>query len=326
VKREPFVAAREERWRRLEQVLSLLERRRSDARAGAEAAAELPKLYRQVCQDLALARRRMYGRELVLHLNRLALAGREQLYRRRGRHLAAALEFVRRGFPRLVREEARLFWLSAALYVVPLAAMIACAHARPDLLYAVLDPEMVDQAERMYDPSQELHPGTGRASTDNVGMFGFYVWNNVSADFRTFAGGILYGLGTILFLVFNGVFHGAIFGHLARIGYGSTLFPFVAGHGSFELTALVISGASGLRLGAALVAPGRRTRARALTEVGPRCLRLLAGAGGMTVMAAFVEAFWSPSGAPAGAKFAVAACLWTAVAVYFLFAGRRDGA
>ena len=41
-------------------------------------------------------------------------------------------------------------------------------------------------------------------------MFGFYILNNVSIGFRSFAGGIIFGLGTIFFLVFNGLILGGV--------------------------------------------------------------------------------------------------------------------
>ena len=40
-------------------------------------------------------------------------------------------------------------------------------------------------------------------------MFGFYIFNNVRIGFQTFASGLVFGLGTILYLLYNGVFIGA---------------------------------------------------------------------------------------------------------------------
>src|SRR5690606_34190487 len=82
----------------------------------------------------------------------------------------------------------------------------------------------------------------------------------------TFGGGVLFGLGSVFFLVFNGLVIGTVAGHLTRIGYGETFWPFVSGHSAFELSAIVLAGAAGLRLGGALLAPGQRSRARALRE------------------------------------------------------------
>ena len=68
-------------------------------------------------------------------------------------------------------------------------------------------------------------------------MFGYYIKNNIGISFRTFAGGMLFGLGSVFFLVYNGLAIGATAGHLTQAGFASTFYPFVAGHGSFELTA-----------------------------------------------------------------------------------------
>ena len=74
---------------------------------------------------------------------------------------------------------------------------------------------------------------------------------------------MLFGVGTIFYLLFNGVFLGAVAGHLTGLGYIETFWGFVSGHSSFELTAIMLSGAAGLRIGMALIAPGNRTRRRA---------------------------------------------------------------
>ncbi|MEM8933083.1 MAG: stage II sporulation protein M, partial [Acidobacteriota bacterium] len=91
------------------------------------------------------------------------------------------------------------------------------------------------------------------------------------------------------------------------------------------LTALVISGVAGLRLGAAVVAPGRRSRAEALRHAAPDCFGLITGVAVMLLIAAFIEAFWS-SMAWIGSdrKMLVGAFAWIGVALYLGFAGRSS--
>lgn len=321
MKREPFIAAREKRWAELEQLIGQL-RARLPAGKQPQNVAALPRAYRQVCQDLALVRRRMYGRALATRLNRIALQGREQLYQTPTRWTRSVAHFVARDFPRRLRGEAKLFWISTAAFLLPFAAVWVLAAQRPDLLYAIMDPASLQQYEEMYDPNtggvDEL-----RTPQSDVVMFAFYIRNNVGIDFKIFAGGLPFGLGTLFFLAYNGVHFGAIVGHFVTIGYDQTLFPFVVGHSSFELVAMLISGVAGLRLGAVLIAPGRRSRRRALIEIGPHCLQLVLGAGAMTTLAAFIEGFWSAQPLPASVKYAVGAVLWVLVIVYLGFAGRR---
>ena len=154
-------------------------------------------------------------------------------------------------------------------------------------------------------------------------MFGFYIQNNISVSFRTFASGLVFGIGSAFFLIFNGALIGAVAAHLTSVGFYVTFSTFVIGHGSFELTAIVLSGAAGLKLGHALLAPGQFTRTQALKNAAAIAIRMIYGVIIMLLIAAFIEAFWSSNNSfPAVTKYAVGGCLWFLVICYFLFSGR----
>ena len=74
------------------------------------------------------------------------------------------------------------------------------------------------------------------------------------------------GSAALFFLAYNGAFAGALAGYLTERGLSSTFYSFVATHSAFELTAIVLSGAAGLRIGHALLAPGRLTRLQSLVQ------------------------------------------------------------
>jgi len=318
VSREIFVKSHELQWQALEASLERLETGR-----GGDPAPDFPELYRQVCHHLALARHRRYGADLELRLNRLVLRGHQQLYRSRSGDLAAALRFATSGFPRLVRSEAKLVLLSLLLFAVPLIAMLLAVPWRPELALTVLPSATVEEMGQQYAPNGSLE--AGRPVDSDLLMFGFYIYNNVGIAFRTFAGGILGGLGSIFFLVYNGLAIGAVAGHIDFMGYQGNFYPFAIGHGAFELTAIVLAGAAGLRLGLALLAPGRLSRGQALVAAGRRSTGMVYGVAGMLTIAAFLEAFWSPSEAPAQVKLIVGGFLWLYVLFYFLVAGRSHG-
>jgi uncharacterized membrane protein SpoIIM required for sporulation len=156
-------------------------------------------------------------------------------------------------------------------------------------------------------------------------MFGAYLYNNIGIAFRTFASGIFFGLGSAFVLVYNGLVLGAVAGHLHNAGFGETFYPFVIGHSSFELTAVVLAGSTGVRLGLAALAPGRMTRARSLRETARECVPVVYGLTVLLVVAALVEAFWSASPVPPPARYLVGAAGWAAVLGYLALAGRGDG-
>jgi uncharacterized membrane protein SpoIIM required for sporulation len=286
----------------------------------------VPQAYRRICQHLALARDRQYSPELVDRLNRLALRGHHLLYGARARRgTARSLEFLVAGFPRLVRAERAFVIAAACLFFGPVLALIAVLQAYPDFIYYLVDPAQLARFQEMYDPANK-RLGM-READDNVAMFGFYIFNNVKIGFQTFATGLAFGLGTLFYLVFNGVTIGAIAGYLTGVGLGTPFWSFVSGHSAFELVAIAISGAAGLRLGAALVAPGGRSRKAALVAAAQPAVRLMYGAAAMFFMAAFVEAFWSPLTIfPPPTKYAVGAIAWAVVLGWLVLGGRARGA
>ena len=219
-----------------------------------------------MCHHLALVRHRHYGADLELRLNRLVLRGHQQLYHHSSVDAAGIFAFASSGFPRLVRREKRLVGLSALLFGVPLLLMTLLIPRHPEIAFSIMAPATVEQMGQQFSPGGSLE--AGRPVDSDVLMFGYYIRNNIGIAFRTFAGGILGGVGSIFFLVYNGLAIGAVTGYVRQMGFGPQFFPFAIGHGAFELTAIVLAGAAGLRLGLALLAPGSLSRGRACSSPG----------------------------------------------------------
>ena len=310
-----FEAQGRARWDRFALLLAALERGASGD------AAELPPLYRRLCHDLALARERQLSSALVAELNELALAGHRLLYQSRTGEIRGIGAFLASDFPRAVRREWRLVASLHALFYGLALGLAVLAWAHPDLIYSFLSVESVSEIEEMYDPSGALAGEPRDAGTD-ASMFGFYIWNNVSIAFRTFASGLVFGFGTLVSVIFNALNFGLIASHLTREGSAEPFFSFVIGHSAFELTAILLSGVAGMRLGLAVLAPGPRSRVAALRAAGLSSLPILAGAALMLVIAAGIEAFWSPRNIPEEVKYAVGAGLWLLVALWLGSAGR----
>jgi uncharacterized membrane protein SpoIIM required for sporulation len=312
VKQAPFEAAHAGEWEAFEK---FLENQKSFDPA------EMPSRYRRLCQSLALAADRQYSPALVDRLNRLALGGHHALYANRRRQTQRVVEFLLAGFPALVRLEWRLVLVAALLFFGPLAGLIALLQLSPQFVHYLLTPEQIASFHEMYDPAARR---LGMREADaSLLMFGFYIWNNVRIGFQTFAGGLAFGVGSIWFLASNGVIIGAVAGYLTQVGYIETFWSFVAGHSSFELLAIVLSGAAGLRLGLAVIAPGNVSRKSALVAAAKPAVRMMYGAALMFFAAAFVEAFWSPlTEVPYGVKIGAGLAGWAIWLAYFALAGR----
>ncbi|ACR11896.1 integral membrane protein [Teredinibacter turnerae T7901] len=312
MKQELFEVQHAPLWEKLESELA--EKKPRDT--------QFPQNFRTVCHHLALAKHRRYSPQLVDRLNALVIDAHHRFYQKNRRFRYQWLDFIVFEFPLAIRRNARFVLLALALFTLPLLVMGVGCYSNSELIYSVAPAEQVQSFESMYDPDAEKI-GRERDSETDLAMFGFYIKNNIGVSFRTFAGGILFGVGSIFFLVFNGLSIGSVAGHLTQMGYTSTFYPFVVGHGAFELTAIVFSGAAGMKLGYALIAPGRLSRLDALRVAGREAVIIVYGSTLMLIIAAFLEAFWSSSAAlPVAVKYSVGGCLWALVAIYFLFAGR----
>jgi uncharacterized membrane protein SpoIIM required for sporulation len=320
MKQSWFEAQGEALWREHAALLSALERGGKHPRSAA-----LPEEHTRICAMLALARERRYTLGLIDRLEELALRGQRVLYAGRA-DPEPLLKGLLVRFPRAVRATWALHALAFVLFAGPWLFSMALVGNRPDLATMVVDPATLTRMEEMYDPYGEAQSGE-RTISDDFLMFGYYIWNNIGIALRTFGAGAGLGLGSGVILVYNGMVIGAVSGHLTSVGLGHTFWPFVIGHGSFELTAIVIAGAAGLKLGWGIVAPGRRGRAAALREGAREALPLILGAGGMLLVAAGIEAFWSPSRViPDSIKLGVGAVLWIMVLGYLTLGGRAQNA
>jgi uncharacterized membrane protein SpoIIM required for sporulation len=328
MKQEAFVARHEAEWQALEHWLR--ERgdqpkvaRKSSARWQGLADEDMPVRYRRLCQQLALARRRGYSPQVLERLQGLMQRGHAVLYRAPAPPWRHALMFFIAEFPRLVRAQRGCLWASLLLFALPLFGMFFAIQHSPELANSVFSPQELAQYEQMYDPDDPQRK-LGRDDGTDLMMFGHYIMNNISIGFRTFASGLLAGVGTIFVLLTNGVVIGTAAGHLQSVGHGDPFWRFVVGHGAPELTAIVIAGAAGLRLGLDLIAPGRRRRVDALIEAGRVGAKLCIGVFAMLVFAAFVEAFWSSiAWMPAWIKYSVGGALWALVLGWLALGGRR---
>jgi uncharacterized membrane protein SpoIIM required for sporulation len=285
--------------------------------------ARIAALYRRACEHLELARARCYPAYIVDRLERMTANGHQLIYQRREFGLTRVRELATVDFPLAVRKHRPYVAVAAATFMLPAVVIALLVYCRPELILSVVSSDTAASFESMYSPTVHSIGRTREATTDWM-MFGFYIRNNVGVAFQCFASGLFAGLGSLFFLAYNGAFSGALAGYLTERGLSPTFYSFIATHSAFELTALVLSGAAGLRTGHALLAPGRLTRLQSLVQAAQDSTILLYGVTAMLLVAAAIEAFWSSANwLPAGAKYAVAAVCWSGVLGYFAFQGRR---
>lgn len=312
---EQVVRERQADWQALEGLLS------RPVRSNPEAAGQLLQLaalYRAAAADAARVRAAGADDGTIAYLDGLLARAHNRLYRAPKPRRGAFTAFVSHVFPRTVRDNARFFWAASAAFYAPFFFGLLCAFVIPAFGPAVMSPEQVELYRRMYEHTPSGVEGVGDGSMS----VSFYIQHNTSIAFRCFATGIFFGLGSVFTLVYNGLVIGTVFGVLTADEKAVNLLTFTCGHSAWELTAIVIAGAAGLRMGWALVATRGLTRLASLKEAGPAVATLVGGAAIMLFVAACIEGLWSGSAIPPPIKWGFAVLQIVGVAAYLVYGGR----
>lgn len=306
VKREKAAAERKRDWTRLQQLLDRLSRTRGSSRLTDQELLELGRLYRRASAELSHARAHGLDRSETERLNHLVARAYAEIYRTESAGWRGFADFFRIELPATFRRHLRVFGLATGLFLLGAFVAGAVVLARPDVLESI-----APQAASIIDAIGERHSG-GRdwlpADMRPLASSAIMV-NNIQVSFLAFATGILFGLGTIYVLLYNGAILGAIAAGVSRTPASADFWAFVAPHGVLELPAIFLAATAGLLLGWALVDPGEYTRGTALRLAGREAVKLLMGVIAMLIIAGLVEAFVSPTLIPHEVKFGVAIAL-----------------
>jgi uncharacterized membrane protein SpoIIM required for sporulation len=153
--------------------------------------------------------------------------------------------------------------------------------------------------------------------------------NNLSVSFMTFASGITAGVGTLYFILFNGLLLGVVGSACWLNNMSVQLWSFVAPHGALELPSIFIAGGAGFRIAVGMLFPGSLPRKQSLVLGGAVAVRLVLGTIPLLIVAGILEGFFSPTNAPIPLKFAVSALMFALLCAYVMLpddpiAGNRD--
>jgi uncharacterized membrane protein SpoIIM required for sporulation len=145
--------------------------------------------------------------------------------------------------------------------------------------------------------------------------------NNIQVSFLAFVAGIAWAVPTVLILIFNGASIGVAAGLFHDAGQGAKFWGLILPHGLLEITAIIVAGGAGLRLGWTLIVPGDRTRTAALVEEAQRAVSIVIGLIIVFTFAGLIEGFVTPSSLPTSARISIGAAAFLAFWAYVLALG-----
>jgi len=272
---------------------------------------ELAQLYRQHSARLSRLRDRDSDPDAIRHLNSLCVRAYGFLYSSAG--------FSRRK-PRPWRDEIpvilartwRVQMLAWVLLLTGIAMGSALSARDPGALYALLPANFgysADHIDRLWSSADARADFLVRdqVSASRNALFGSALFtHNTRVGILSFATGILAGIPTVLLQLYNGLMLGGFLTLFFRDPLPIHFLAWLLPHAVPELTAITLCCASGLAIGGAVAAPGRRTRRLALREASGPALILFATSVPLFFLAALTESFIRESALGTAPRLAVA--------------------
>lgn len=307
-----FVARHQDAWHRLGELSAPRPRRRPLDPVELD---ELVGLYQRVSGHLSYARTELGDPTLVTRLTNLVATANGLVYGSRARRRGSFARFFAATFPSAVWRNRWFVLWSALLTVVP-AVVIGVWISHSHAALQATAPAAVREAYVNRDfASYYTSPSAAAFATE-------VFTNNVRVAMLAFAAGILFCAFTAWILVQNGANVGLAGGMFAAAGQQSKFWGLILPHGMLEISAVIIAGGAGLRLGWTLIDPADRRRASALAEEGRRAAMVVLGLIPVFGIAGAIEGFITGRGLPTVLRVGIGAAVCAAFWAYIVILGR----
>jgi uncharacterized membrane protein SpoIIM required for sporulation len=279
MKEAAFVKQNADKWKRYEAIIKSRRPGHAD---------ELANDYISVTDDLAYASTFYPDSNTTRYLNQLSRSFHSGIYRNKKESASRIIGFFTTEIPRAVFESHRQLLYSFLFFLIAVViGLVSSAydHNFPRIIMGDGYVNMSLKNIRHGDPMgvyKSMEPG---------GMFLGIAINNIFVSLKGFVLGIFLSIGSVYFIIENGVMVGAFVSMFAQKGLTQVALLSIFLHGALELSAIVIAGGAGITVGNSILFPGTYTRTESLAKAAKRGLKIMVGLIPVFIIAAIFESF-----------------------------------
>lgn len=307
MKETNFINQNKKKWKELEE---LLQEERKDPD-------KLSNLFIQVTDDLSYARTFYPNRYVRLYLNNIAQQLFYSIYKNKSANKSGFFRFWKEELPDLVYSARKELLFSLCFFLVSIAIGVFSSRHDPSFANLILGNNYV---EMTLDNIKKGDPMAVYKKMNSVDMFLGISLNNLKVSFFVFISGIVYCIGTLGMLLFNGIMLGVFQYFFIRYDLFWESFLSIWLHGTLEISSIIIAGGAGITLGKGLVFPGTYTRAQSFFLSSRKSVKILIGIAPIIVLAAIIESFMTRyTHAPDFIKLSIIILSAAFILLYFVF-------
>lgn len=273
-----FISENQEKWQEFEKSLN-------QNNADPE---KLSQLFIQITDDLSHARTFYPNRSVRVYLNSLAQRIFFRIYKSPQRSANRLITFWTHELPMVIHESRSAFRLSFFVFTIALLIGMLSSAMDPGFANIVLGDSYVNMT------LENISSGDPMKVYKQKGAFNMFLGitlNNLMVALRTFIFGAFFIIGSLVFLIENGVMVGTFQYFFIERNLFLESFLTIWIHGTLEISAIIIAGAAGITMGRGLVFPGTYTRIQSFQLSAKRGLKIMIGIVPIIILAGFFEGF-----------------------------------
>jgi len=274
--REPlFVKQNAEKWSQFEQ-------------SATNDPDEIAERFIKITDDLAYAKTFYPKSKTTTYLNGLASKLHQSIYKNKSEKSNRFITYWKFELPLLFKTYQRQLLYSFIFFLIFCLMGVLSAKYDPNFLRLLLGPEYVDMTN---DNIAKGDPFGVYKSQNEFTMFFYIGANNIFVSFVMFVSGIIFSVGSVYYMLQNGLMLGSFEYYFFSKGLGAQSILVIWIHGTIEISSLIIAGAAGLVLGNSFLFPRTYTRLDSIKKGAKDGIKIVLGLVPLFIIADFFESF-----------------------------------
>ncbi len=221
-------------------------------------------------------------------INSLAVSIYQTIYQNKKQRFSRLITFWQYELPLMFRKYHRMLLYTFLIFVVFCSMAVLSSMKDDEFVKGVLDPQYVAMTEENIEKGDPF--GVYRDES-RFTMFVRIAFNNIKVGFLMVAGGIFFGIGTMVFFFQNSIMLGSFqYMFFAKgLGWESVLVIWI--HGTLEISGMIIEACAGFILARSILFPGTYSRWHSFKIGVKDAMKICVSLIPITITAAFLESY-----------------------------------
>ena len=242
--------------------------------------------------DLSYAKTFYPKSKVTRWINGIAASIYQSIFQNKKQNFSLVIRFWKYDLPLLFRKYHKVFLFTFLLFLSFVFIGVVSSTTDPDYARQYFNHHV---QQGYYDQTiasiQKGDPFNVYKDDNPFSMFVTIAFNNISVAFKTVIFGVIFGIGTILFMWSNGLMLGC-FQYIffsQGLGWQSVLVIWI--HGTIEISSIVIASCAGIILGTGWLFPGTYTRKQSFLRGVKDAVKICISLIPFFIIAAFFESY-----------------------------------